>query len=282
MEKTLKLLSDRYQTSVPRDALVRALYRGGYLGRYASADEAVDRATMLEVHHAIKRYQSFNGLFPDGQTGVKTLRSMRSSRLCGWPDIIRLEPAKMVNAGLPCFNTNRIGWAVVGSWGAIPMSQIRQAFAWAFLQWSQVADLHFFETSEEEALIRIRTGPIDRIGGTLAFSGFANGDIPVEQKYDSLERWTFEEQPPIHAVDLGRVACHEIGHALGIPHIAAGNLLQPAYDIRIRKPQSGDIAEVQARYGPPKTQPLPEPESGSFVVTITGTGVVTGCKVSPA
>ena len=77
--------------------------------------------------------------------------------------------------------------------------------------------------------------------------------------------------------------CHEFGHSLGIGHIQAGNLMAPYYSARIGTPQSGDIAEMVARYGanvptPPPTEPTtptePPTETESILVRIPKSWVV--------
>jgi hypothetical protein len=112
---------------------------------------------------------------------------------------------------------------------------------------------------------------MDGQNGVLAESQLANGQSGQKwQRYDSGERWVNAERPNNFEIDLARVACHEIGHFIGIPHISQGNLLQPTYDVRIRKPQAGDIREAQARYGKPSpTAPPPPGGDGSeFLVRI--------------
>jgi hypothetical protein len=50
------------------------------------------------------------------------------------------------------------------------------------------------------------------------------------------------------------VICHELGHALGLPHLNAGNLMAPYYDPDVTAPQKGDIEEIVKLYGK-RTQP---------------------------
>ncbi|NIQ12984.1 MAG: matrixin family metalloprotease, partial [Candidatus Dadabacteria bacterium] len=81
----------------------------------------------------------------------------------------------------------------------------------------------------------------------------------LEQKYDTTENWVVLNHPPSNRIDIVRVACHEIGHVIGIPHIGAGNLMAPHYSQQIRDPQAGDISEAVSRYGRPLPTPEPEP-----------------------
>ena len=283
----MKLLSGRFRASVSREPLVEALFLGGYLARYGykTLESAVKCATMSQVLEAIKRYQALNGLDVDGQVGTTTIRSMQAPRLCGLPDVMRVQmPVNRADGRLPRFPVNEIGWCLATDWGSVAKTNVVKSFEWAFAQWEKVANLKFFQADKKDALIRISSSPIDSSGGTLAMSGLANGaGTPVDQQYDSLERWSFGENPRQFTVDLGRVACHEIGHALGVPHLGAGNLLQPTYDLRIRTPQKGDIAEMQARYGPPTNVAAGrevENVETKFVITIKGSGVVTSVDVA--
>ena len=62
----------------------------------------------------------------------------------------------------------------------------------------------------------------------------------------------------------------ELGHAIGISHIGPGNLMAPTYSSTINKPQSGDIQEAIARYGPPRVQPSePDPTDDETMVLIS-------------
>lgn len=107
------------------------------------------------------------------------------------------------------------------------------------------------------------------------------------QRFDHMETWCYVSGtavPRDMRIDLGRVACHELGHVLGIPHIQAGNLMQPTYSYSIWTPQAGDIAEAQGRYGkpvnaPPTPPPPPPVPSGSWTITLTGSGPITGASI---
>ena len=91
------------------------------------------------------------------------------------------------------------------------------------------------------------------------------------------------ENPPPGKLDLARVACHELGHLLGMDHISGPvALLNPTYNPNVRKPQAADIAQVVSRYGrpvqepapTPPARPTPPPASGQRTVTLVIQGDV--------
>ena len=152
-----------------------------------------------------------------------------------------------------------------GELGTLSANGVRGAIKKACERWEEVCGIQFFyPNSAREAHIVIgagiqREGP----GGTLAWSELPCGpDRQLQQQYDRRERWVIADNPPRGSIDLIRVVCHEIGHAIGISHIGSGNLLAPTYSSRIKGPQAGDIVEAQARYGrpQPKEDPQPDPD----------------------
>lgn len=130
--------------------------------------------------------------------------------------------------------------------------------------WNKVCGINLsVTTNRRTSNVVITQGGIDSGGGTLAWSElpcFGGGAIrQLTQKYDTGEVWTIAENPPANKIDAVRVICHEVGHAIGISHIADGNLMAPVYSASLRWPQRGDIAEARARYGLPGDLPTPNP-----------------------
>lgn len=208
------------------------------------------------VKGAVRDYQTFHGLKPDGDAGPITLRHLDKLRFCGlaehftqeavcaWPQ----RPAK-------------ITWNITGTLAGVSTADQKDAYALAWGYWSEVCGvLPEYVSNPSGANVLMGSGRIDGPQGTLAWSELpCGGARTLAQKYDDTEPWGIFEGGGFGKIDLVRVACHEIGHVIGIPHISAGNLLAPTYNQSIRKPQAGDIAEAVKRYGPPVNQPEPTP-----------------------
>lgn len=166
---------------------------------------------------------------------------------------------------------------------------LREAVEQAINGWNDVCNLRLsLTTNSKTSHITITKGSIDGPQGTLAFSelpcGFTKSQWRrLQQQYDTGEMWTIAENPPGGRIDAVRVICHEIGHAIGISHIAPGNLMAPTYSAAIRWPQRQDILEAVGRYGKPAaapspaptptnpTTPIPTPETGGAIVGILKT-----------
>lgn len=152
----------------------------------------------------------------------------------------------------PQWSKTSLTWSVAGNLPGLTLEMLNTIYAEAWEAWVAVCGITAARILIQGADVNKTTGRIDGPGGVLAWSELPSGDDrPLTQRYDNSESWDQNF--------LRVVASHEIGHALGLPHLARGNLMQPTYDPTITKPQAGDIAEIQRRYGPPKTRPVPEP-----------------------
>lgn len=149
--------------------------------------------------------------------------------------------------------------------GPLAMADVKRAFRIAFDRWEKVCDLKFTEVTNVQADISIYSRNMGGPGGVLAEAQLQcpPGTRRLWTRFDNNEDWIVADNPPPNKIDLIRVACHEIAHLLGIPHIGTGNLLAPTYSTRVKEPQAGDIAEAVARYGLPKPVDTPTPEEPS-------------------
>lgn len=177
-------------------------------------------------------------------------------RFCGLPDVI---PQR---GGMCRWSKRQLVYGFRNDLPGISFEQMRAVFQDAWNAWASVCNLQaeHISTTGTPADVVIDTGHVDGPANTLAYSEMpcASTDRVLEQRYDSAEAWSTETPAPQNYLSLYLTALHELGHAIGIPHLAAGNLMQPTYSSRITELQPGDIREAQRRYGPPKKTP-PDP-----------------------
>lgn len=208
--------------------------------------------------------------------------SSQPIHICGVP-----ESALAVAAAQVCkWPFHQLTWSVADPLPGLSDDAWQEAFRLALSYWSAVCWLDFeYTPNARTAHILATAGRIDGPSGTLAWSELPCGNPrQLTQKYDTGEqRWVVSESPRGGELDIVRVVCHEVGHALGMQHIGAGNLLAPTYSASIRRPQPGDVAEMVRRYGrrpaavptpvpvpPPNPVPIPQP-SGGIMGTILKT-----------
>lgn len=229
---------------------------------------------------AIAAYQRWHGLKPTGQLDADTVASMLAPRFCGHPDVMPLAEA------LQAWPRKDLSYTITnpGGFPGLSADQAKAAFAWAAGQIEAACDVRLRWTPDAAAaLIVIDCQRIDQPGGVLAYSELADGTARRKgQRYDSSEAWVYVQGPqvPRSRIDLGRVALHELIHMMGVPHLPSGNLMQPLYDMNIWTPQSGDVRELVARYGPPAAPPPPAPPEGEWLMEVRGTGPVPQVKVT--
>jgi len=202
----------------------------------------------------VSKYQEFHGLPKTGKLDTETKTHMVQPRFCGLPDVMQMATEEAVCA----WPKKTITVKVANGLNNVSSDLFRSSVKEALNYWNEVCGINLKLVDSGVTDITITTGRIDGPQGTLAWSELPCGGVSsVTQKYDTSESWVVSERPT-NGIDLVRVICHEIGHAIGIPHISSGNLMQPTYDVNIRKPKSGDIQEAVKRYGR-VTNPTPPP-----------------------
>jgi hypothetical protein len=237
-----------------RDALVKYLQKNNYLRPGASV-------TQSKIREELERYAIFHGLnstapnldelvyehsklprcwMPDLPDPDMQLGQQRNNRSCRWPHKNIRFWHDMKFSNVPDADVQRCWRAAIDSWkkicGILPEDAVSKAASNVFAHAKH----------------------IDGASNVLAWSMLPCGQPATgkcEQRYD-LEPW------PRYGTNfsgLQEVMAHEIGHALGIDHLARGNLMQPMATFNIVVPQPGDIAEAQARYGPSVATPTPTP-----------------------
>lgn len=106
---------------------------------------------------------------------------------------------------------------------------------------------------------------------TLAITGYSySGGTMIEADTLFSTAWTWDSYngPLRSAMDIQRVALHELGHAIGLNHSTASGSIMNAYVGNQYTLSSDDIAGAQALYGAPSGSPSPTP-TPSATPTIT-------------
>lgn len=258
-----------------RDQAIILLWRLGWL-EFDTVEEARKETTESHLRCAIRAYRQFHGLSISPEICPALLRSLEAFRFCQHPDVMPIQ--EELNRWP---DPNIAFWVDPQSLVGLPVSAdvAIGAIDWGWSQWAKVCGIKPRRVADaSQAHVKVAFGSIDGPGKVLAYSELADNSMRQKgQKYDSQERWAFGLQVPRYSIDLGRVSCHEIGHVLGLPHIANGNLLQPMYSETIAVPQAGDIQEVQSRYGPALASnpaPVNPPAQSPFVLRVEGTGQI--------
>lgn len=228
---------------LPTKEILKKLFGLGYFDSKSWAD--VQKLKGPALAKAVKAYQEFNGLDPTGKVGPKTAHRINRPR-CGLPDF------NLTVAGHECkWPMPKIAYFHEIKLPGLHKDQISQAYDIAFSQWAEVCNIEPVRVaSADTANIYARSGigkphGLDDRGGMLAWSELPCGaepNIQLDQMFDEAEAWSFNMAVA--------VICHELGHALGLPHLNDGNLMAPYYDPNTNKPQEGDIAEIVKLYGP--------------------------------
>lgn len=242
MPTNVSPLAKRYEREI------ELLFWRGYFPQYGSKRQAMTLVDRPTLDQAMREFE----LLHSKPAVVEELEY----RFCALPDIAPLR-ASLCKWPQP----DKVTWHTQGALsGSISAQDFRDAYEIAFSWWMEVCGVVLVYSSNPKtaniiAFAKHMGGPGDVLADSQLPCGMRkNSDRQIPERYDS-EAWVISEKPRSMEIDLVRVICHEGGHGLGSDHIENGNLLAPMYSTRIRKPQPGDIAEMQKRYGPPKDVP---------------------------
>ncbi|XP_057682291.1 matrix metallopeptidase-21 [Corythoichthys intestinalis] len=141
------------------------------------------------------------------------------------------------DTGHAAFSKNVLKWRLMGEGYSSQLSieEQRYIFRLAFRMWSEVSPLQFVEDNRsplEDVDIRLGFGTGRHLGCSQRFDGngqeFAHAWFLGDIHFDDDEHFTAPNAG--NGISLLKVAVHEIGHVLGLPHIyRPGSIMQPSY-----------------------------------------------------
>ncbi|KAM4623603.1 matrix metallopeptidase-21 [Polymixia lowei] len=139
--------------------------------------------------------------------------------------------------GYMAFTKKVLKWRLIGEGYSSQLSieEQRYIFRLAFRMWSEVSPLDFIEDTRsplEDIDIRLGFGTGRHLGCNQRFDGtgheFAHAWFLGDIHFDDDEHFTAPNAGS--GISLLKVAVHEIGHVLGLPHIyRPGSIMQPSY-----------------------------------------------------
>lgn len=233
---------------------VLLLIRLGHAGSAKSvADLVVDLlAGRLKITDLVRSFQTFHGLTPTGE--LKEIGPKIALPRCACPDV-------MAASTTPCkWPGPNVTYHQSIALPTIAPEKVAALYQAAWNQWSGVCGLNPLLVGPDprfRANVSARSGEgaadqFDAGGSILAWSQLplgADANTELLQVFNDLEPWT-------EAMFLA-VACHEIGHAIGLSHSPGACLMNPYYDPTITAPTPADASAAQALYGPPRPKSLP-------------------------
>jgi hypothetical protein len=235
----IEKLMRRVRRSADVETVKNYLVRFGYAAASELADEAID--------FAIGRANKILGV--DGQSITdQTVKGMLTIPRCGCTDaqFARTE----LNQWLLSKAQAGITYNILGYVNGLSRDSQEEQIANAFAYWEQVSSFRAIRSSDRNADILInvsssRQEEFGTAGNVLAWAYLPQGKNWTKQllmKFDLAENW--------NSISLEVVACHEIGHLLGLDHTDInGELMFPTYNQRVTKPQKRyDIPQCQLRY----------------------------------
>lgn len=177
-------------------------------------------------------------------------------------------------------NSTTVFWHQENETSDLPAEDIRQAYITAMSAWAGVVRITFeevpvanlnrsvdwaFATGNHCALEPNECGdpdcPFDGPSGVLAHAGFPPGVNstcvnPMAEThsgnvhFDDAETFELDNAAGAGPFSLTAIACHEVGHGIGLTHSSAPDIMKPSFSSNESFPglSANDIANVRAGY----------------------------------
>lgn len=213
-------------------------------------------STTSGLSAAVAAFRSVFGLPPGEDVDESVLRAMAWPR-CGLPDH-RLVTAESR------WRKRTLTYHVAGYVPGLSRQDQEDLIALAWRDWIAVADLtasRAANAASADIVIGTGRGPgqgFDGPAGTLAWAQLPKGDDrQLMMRFDVDELWVRSGSD--RGILFRNVACHEIGHLLGLDHSSVRTaLMAPYYAPGVAAPQANDdVVQIRALYGPPQTPTAP-------------------------
>lgn len=263
-----------------------------YLEAFGYLPHAVAEWIDIKIEDLAKAVDAFQELFGLERTGtmsIPTVRAMESQR-CGCPDIVRprhfdyIQVRDTAAMNLPRWTKEGLTYRITDYLPKLDPHEVDRQIQLAFDAWAAFGNISIRPTTEKQADIVIShgSGPqsnFDGPGGTLAWACYPAGDNKqLMLKFDVDETWAMTPQE--RGVLFANVACHEIGHLLGLDHSRLPSaLMAPYYNPNIGTPQQNDdVPRFQNRYGKRPEQPAVPVIVPPLLIAVEG--AVTGISIN--